>query len=386
MRKKNWMKELAAVTALTACLVTTPTTNSYAAGVFNDVNGSEWYAESVLYVYEQGIMTGVTDATFSPETVTSRAQFATILYRISGCPEVDFVDRFPDIKEGEWYSDAIIWAASEGIVNGYSNGMFGPADVVTREQIATLLYRYADYLERDTSARNSLSSYKDAGKVSGFAGEAMQWCVGAGIIGGKSADTLEPIGKATRAEVATMVTRYLGGYVREGVDYHIHAGGMQIPHWIQWDPRWGNETYGDGTLAQNACGPTAMAMVESFITGDTITPLDITNEIGLTYWTSSGTTWSFFTSYPKTHNFTSKNLGKDFDAVIRELNSGHPVIGSMLKGSELASAKAGHYVVLRGVTASGKILIVDPSTEERTEKEWDPSVIQAAGRNFWAFQ
>ena len=125
-------------------------------------------------------------------------------------PKVTFEARFPDVKEGEFYSDAVIWANSIGVIQGYEDGNFGPSDSITREQIATLLYRYAQYQKKDISAEGDLEKFPDGGKVSAFAKDAMKWCVGAGLIQGNGLDqTLAPQDKVSRAVGAALILRYM---------------------------------------------------------------------------------------------------------------------------------------------------------------------------------
>jgi hypothetical protein len=132
----------------------------------------------------------------------------TVLYRLEGSPAVAGTNGFTDVKEGRWYTDAVVWAAANKIVSGYGGGLFGPDDGVTREQLAAMLRNYAGYKKRDVSASADLSAYKDAGRISSWAEGAMKWAVAAGLIAGRSADTLAPGGGATRAEVAAMLMRF----------------------------------------------------------------------------------------------------------------------------------------------------------------------------------
>ena len=135
------------------------------------------------------------------------------MYRIEGKPTVAYTHRFKDIAKGIWYTDAAIWAANAGVITGYENGLFGPADNITREQMAVILYRYAGYKGYDNSQRKNISAYSDAWKVSGFSKEAMQWAVAVGIISGKSdGKILEPQGSASRAECGTMIMRFRNVY------------------------------------------------------------------------------------------------------------------------------------------------------------------------------
>ena len=180
---------------------------------YEDVNMTDWHYDAVEYAYRNGIMTGINPTTFAPNDPLARAQFAVILHRLNGTPAMDYTDRFHDVGEGLWYTDAILWAADTGVVTGYSNGNFGPSDYINREQMALMMYRYAGYKGYDTSARADFGSYQDAANVSDFAKEAMQWAVGEGIITGKYQETqLDPQGNATRAECATIMMRFMEKY------------------------------------------------------------------------------------------------------------------------------------------------------------------------------
>lgn len=179
---------------------------------YGDVKESEWYYESVAYMYNKGIMTGLKPTVFGPTGKVSRAQFATILYRISGANSVKYSSKFPDVPKGQFYTDAVMWAASEGIIKGYENGYFGPGDLITREQMAVLLYRYVQYLGADVSNKNSLEHFPDSRFVSGFALEAMQWANAEGIIMGNADSTLAPRAYADRASCATMMMRFMEKY------------------------------------------------------------------------------------------------------------------------------------------------------------------------------
>lgn len=189
--------------------------------VFSDIDVIEgnWKYESVNYVYERGIMTGISGTTlFQPDEPLTRAMFATILYRSAGSPGVNYTSRFSDVVNGKWYSSAIIWAYNKGIVSGYNDGSnrFGINDFITREQIAKMLYEYASLQGYDISQRQSLSTYTDSSEISHWATEYMRWAVGCGMIGGKPNEDgtarLDPRGNATRAECAAMLMRFLTKY------------------------------------------------------------------------------------------------------------------------------------------------------------------------------
>ncbi|MEI3220245.1 MAG: family 43 glycosylhydrolase [Lachnoclostridium sp.] len=179
--------------------------------VFEDVKSDDWFKEYVQYVYDNEIMTGLNATHFGPNDTLARAQFALILYRMEGTPSVDYKDIFPDVPNNTWFTDAVLWANTNGIVTGYTDTrMFGPADKINREQMAVMMYRYAKYLGCATDTKANLSQFKDGGSVSGFAKEAMQWAVGTNIITGKYNETvLDPQGNATRGECAAIVQRFI---------------------------------------------------------------------------------------------------------------------------------------------------------------------------------
>lgn len=183
---------------------------------FADVAENAWYTDAVRYVYEHDLMDGIGSTTFAPDATTSRAMIATILWRMAGSPAVNGSIGFSDVADGQWYSEAIRWAASEGIVDGYGNGSFGPNDPITREQFAAMLWRYAASAGYDVSIGESTNilSYADATNVSEYAIPAMQWACGSGVITGISEATLVPLGEATRAQAATMLMRFCEKYVK----------------------------------------------------------------------------------------------------------------------------------------------------------------------------
>lgn len=174
---------------------------------FVDVTPTDWFYDAVQYVFEKGLMLGVSDTEFGPNLSTTRGMIVTILYRMEGEPEAAAAP-FTDVEPGLWYSDAIGWGAANDIVNGYGDGRFGPNDQITREQMAAIFYRYAQYKGYDVTARADLSGYADADQISEYAVEAMQWAVGVKLVNGLTADTLVPKGQATRAQVATMLMRF----------------------------------------------------------------------------------------------------------------------------------------------------------------------------------
>ena len=182
-------------------------------GPFTDVSDTAWYADSVKYVYDNKLMNGTSDKTFEPQTTTTRAMVVTILHRQAGTPAPTVKNKFKDVASGKWYTEAIVWAAEKGVVSGYSAEKFGPSDAITREQMATILCRYAKMLGVDTSAKANLKDFKDAGTVSSWAKDAIQWAVASGLMQGMSKDTLGPKGNTTRAQVATLLMRFIENIV-----------------------------------------------------------------------------------------------------------------------------------------------------------------------------
>ena len=175
---------------------------------YSDLNASGWYADGVRYALENGIMSGYGNGKFGPGDTTSRAMIAQILYNLEGKPAYSGMLNYTDVDANDWYAAAIRWANAESIIDGYGNHLFGPNDVLTREQLVTILYRYAKSKGVDVSGQTSLTGYNDAASVSGWAEDAMQWAVAAGIITGKGHGTLDPKGNATRSEIATIMMRY----------------------------------------------------------------------------------------------------------------------------------------------------------------------------------
>lgn len=215
------MKKRLLSLALALCLVCSllPGT-ALAAGEnpFTDVPASHWAYDDITYVYENDLMNGTDGSLFSPESTTTRAQVVTVLYRLAGQPAADWENPFWDVPASAWFHDAVTWAWENDITGGVSSTHFGAGNAVTREQLATFLYRYAQDQGYDTSARADLSGYSDAGLVSSYATEALSWANATGLITGTTGTTLSPQGSATRAQVATILSRFCqdvipGGYV-----------------------------------------------------------------------------------------------------------------------------------------------------------------------------
>ena len=180
---------------------------------FNDVKESDWFYEAVYYAQVNGLMIGIAENKFAPDSGMTRAMIVTILWRYEGSPETKG-NNFTDVADGEWYSDAIAWASENGIVNGYGNGIFGVNDNITREQFAVILYRYAEYKEFDVSKTADLSGFSDADKISDWALIAVKWAVAEGLIKGRSATIIAPDGTANRAEAATLFMRYIEDFIK----------------------------------------------------------------------------------------------------------------------------------------------------------------------------
>ena len=182
---------------------------------YDDV-GNDWYTGGVINAaYYYGFMTGLSDTHFGVGDPLARAQLALILYRLEEEPDVGYTSKFPDVAAGQWYTDAILWASEKGIVTGYSDtGKFGPSDNINREQMAVMMYRYANYIGLDTSTKAEFNNFNDAANVNDFAVEAMKWAVGTGIITGKDNGTrLDPQGNTSRAEASIILTRFADMYL-----------------------------------------------------------------------------------------------------------------------------------------------------------------------------
>ena len=178
---------------------------------FLDVNESDWFYDAVAYAYENGIMDGVGGNRFAPNSATTRAQLVTILYRLEGQPAVSGDLPFTDVEAGTWYTNAVVWAAQNGIVNGVGDDTFAPGNDLTREQLVTILYRYAETKGYDVSASADLAGYPDGEEIQAYAREAMAWAVAENIIQGMEDDTLKPAGNASRAQIATILMRFCEG-------------------------------------------------------------------------------------------------------------------------------------------------------------------------------
>ena len=191
------------VTYVKADTTVTPSTG------FNDVASGDWFADAVKYVVDKNMMNGTGTNTFAPKANTTRGMIVTVLYRLENEPNTSAAS-FTDVAAGQYYANAVAWANANGIVSGYGNGKFGPNDKITREQLAAILYRYAQYKKYDVSVgeNTNILSYEDVQSVSSYAMSAVQWACGAGVVTGKTGGKLDPKGNATRAEVAAMLMRF----------------------------------------------------------------------------------------------------------------------------------------------------------------------------------
>ena len=179
---------------------------------FTDISEKDWFYGDVTFVYENGLMLGTSKTLFSPHGTAMRGMMATILWRMEGSPVPKGKNSFTDVEAGKWYADAITWTTENGIFAGYGKDKFCPDDPITREQLAAIFYRYADYKGYDLTVKGDLDKFKDADKITDYAKTAMQWAVGSGLVKGKSGNLLDPQGTATRAEIAAMLHRFIEKY------------------------------------------------------------------------------------------------------------------------------------------------------------------------------
>ena len=211
MKMKNKTKRgiaafAAAVTVLTGSL----TASAKAVSDYMDVQPGHWYYTYVADVSERGLMTGLNDTYFGAGETLARAQVATILYRMAGSPQTEYSGIFPDVPDGQFYSDAVLWANQKGIVTGYTDtGTFGPSNSITRQELAVMMYRYAQMEGKPVDAAGDLEKFPDADWLSSYAYSGMSWATGIGLIQGMGTDgRLNPQGEISRAECATILSRY----------------------------------------------------------------------------------------------------------------------------------------------------------------------------------
>ena len=171
---------------------------------FSDVAADAWYAGAVEYVRDNGLMSGTSATTFEPDGTMTRAMLATTLYRAAGSPAVSGSDSFTDTADGAWYADAVLWASQQGVISGYGNNLFGTNDPVTREQIATILWRYAGSPSADAG-----QDFADESEIASYATAAVDWARANGVVSGVDGNRFLPRNNATRAQVATILRNYL---------------------------------------------------------------------------------------------------------------------------------------------------------------------------------
>ena len=179
------------------------------ANPFTDVFEKDWFYDDAMFVYKNGLMLGTSKTLLSPHGTVTRGMMATILWRMEGSLAPKGENSFTDVEAGMWYTDAITWAAENGIFAGYSMDKFGPDDPITREQLTAIFYRYADYKGYKLTVTGNLDKFEDADKITDYAKMVMQWAVGNGLIKGKSETLLDPQGTATRAEISAMLHRFI---------------------------------------------------------------------------------------------------------------------------------------------------------------------------------
>ena len=170
---------------------------------------NHWALDSIGYVYQKGLMSGTGAYNFQPNISMSRAMFVTVLHRLEGTPASTGVNVYSDVVPNGWYTDAVTWATSAGIVNGTGEGKFSPNASISREEMATMMMRYAKYKNCDTASTTDLAGYADANQIHDWAYRAMDWANSTGMITGRTAFTLVPQGTATRAETATILVRFI---------------------------------------------------------------------------------------------------------------------------------------------------------------------------------
>ena len=175
---------------------------------FMDVSSEDWYYIDLAWAHSNGLVNGTGNNRFNPQIPMSRAMLVTVLYRFAGAPTVTSNTTFSDVAKDVWYTDAVAWASASGIVNGINPSKFVPDDNITREQIATILFRYARFMDMDISANEDISRFTDAKQVSDYAKDAISWAVALKIITGRPRGVLDPKVAATRAEVAVVLHRY----------------------------------------------------------------------------------------------------------------------------------------------------------------------------------
>lgn len=200
------------VSLLLACLMLFGMVQSTALAVetaspFKDVKTSDWFYDAVQYVYEHDLMSGTGDENFSPNEATTRGMMVTILYNMDGKPEASSPS-FTDVPANEWYAAPVAWASANEIVSGYGDGKFGPNDPITREQMVTILYQYAQYKQYDLAAQGSVFAFSDGDKASRYALTPLSWAIGKGVLSGVGNNLLDPTGNTERSHMATVMKAF----------------------------------------------------------------------------------------------------------------------------------------------------------------------------------
>lgn len=208
------MKRLVSISIVVCLVVSLMSTSVFAAPKFKDVPSNQWYYKYVTGIVDKGIMSGTSNNTFSPNALVTRAQVVQTLYAMAGKPKVTKYSGFKDVASGKWYTDAINWAVSVGVVAGYHDGTYKPNEAVTRQQFATVLHSYARNVEtadKNTDSRMNINRYSDFDSLAMFALESVSWAVAIGVISSTSTTEkkLDPRGRMTRAQLATMLYSYI---------------------------------------------------------------------------------------------------------------------------------------------------------------------------------
>ncbi len=377
------MSKRSRVLALLLCVVLLvslmPMAALAAESQFADVDSSAWYYDGVKFVSDTGIMNGTGSASFNPNGTMTRAMLVTVLYRAEGSPKATGASSFADVSPDVWYSDAVAWAAENGIVNGYSDVAFGPNDEINREQMATIFYRYAGFKGYDVAKKADLSSFDDADSVSSWAKEAMAWAVAAGLINGTDAGSLNPAGNAARAQAATILMRFDENVADGAIRKTAAADKAETP--VEDDKNKNNSSGGSGgggssgggggSTTRNATG------VNVFVDGVTIasnTDIKVGQELTYAIVPSGarGTVvWHIGAQEIETADYTvtSGDLGKTVYAAVKdtEIKSDVYAVSSSMP-IDIKATEAASPVAVAGNAVFYKIK-EDGSTEEVTISE-----------------
>lgn len=207
-------RKIMAIFTASLVLCTAILTSVSASNPFTDVKDTDWFYNDVEYVRDNKLMSGVSDSEFSPSGITTRGMIVTVLWRLDGST-VETGKEFEDVKQGAYYYDAVAWASNNGIVSGYSETTFGPDDTATREQLATIVYRYASYKKYDVSKEAELDKYTDKDQISGYAEKSIKWANANGLITGTSEETISPKNDVQRSQLAAILKRFCVNIVDE---------------------------------------------------------------------------------------------------------------------------------------------------------------------------